>query len=72
MMISEIQKLLETLGENGVGEILLIAEEIEGEVLRTCIANKLKGGFKIVGVRTPGTFTQKKEILNDIVLRACF
>ena len=68
MMISDIQKILEVLGTNGVGEILLIAEDIEGEVLQTCITNKLKGGFKIVGVRTPGNFTQKREILNDIAI----
>lgn len=69
LMIKEIQGLLEVLGEKGVGEILLIAEEIEGEVLNTIIANKLKGGFKIVGVKIPGNGPiNRKEILKDIAI----
>lgn len=69
LMADEIKDLISLLGEKGVGEILLIAEDIQGEVLNMCILNKLKGGFKIVGVKAPGTFgSNRKEIMKDLAI----
>jgi chaperonin GroEL len=67
ILLSQFQDLLEKLGNAGRGEILIIAEELGGEALNTCIVNKLKGGFKIVGVRAPSGFGgNKKETLEDL------
>lgn len=67
LLVDEIKDLLTEIGEKGIGEILLIAEDIQGEVLRMCIENKIRGGFKITAVKAPGSFGSNKiEILKDI------
>ena len=46
--------------------ILIIAEEIEGEVLATLVVNKLRGGLKVVAVKAPGFGDRRKAMLEDI------
>ncbi len=66
--IQEILPLLEKIAQSGKKELVIIADEIEGEALTTFIVNKLKGGFSVLGVKAPGYGDRKKEVLQDIAI----
>jgi chaperonin GroEL len=64
--LQEILPLLEKLASTGQKELVLIAEDIEGEALTTFVVNKLRGGFSALGVKAPGYGERKKDLLGDI------
>ena len=64
--ITEISPLLEQLAQAGKKDLVLIAEEVEGEALTMLVLNKLKGVFNTVAVKAPSFGDKRKEILNDI------
>ena len=64
--IQEILPLLEGLAQNGKKEIVIIAENIEGDALATLVVNKLRGTFSALAVKAPGFGDRRKEILRDI------
>ena len=66
--VKEILPLLESLAQSGKKELVIIAEEIEGEALATFVLNKLRGSFNVLGIKAPGFGDRKKEILEDIAL----
>ena len=66
--IQEILPLLEKVAQTGKKELVIIADEIEGEALATFVVNKLKGGFSVLGIKTPGYGDRKKEVLQDIAV----
>lgn len=66
--IQEIVPLLEKVIQKGNKNILIIADEIEGEALATLVVNKLKGTFNAVAIKSPGFGERKKEMLNDIAI----
>ena len=66
--IQEILPLLEKLNQAGKRELLIVAEDIEGQALATLILNKLKGVFNALAVKTPGFGDQRKAILEDIAV----
>ncbi len=66
--IKEILPFLEKLAHAGKKDVVLIAEDIEGEALTTFVLNKLRGSFNVLGVKAPGYGDRKKELLGDIAV----
>ncbi len=66
--VQEILPLLEKIAQTGKKELVIIADDVEGEALTTFVINKLKGGFSVLGVKAPGYGDRKKEVLQDIAI----
>lgn len=66
--IQEFLPLLEKLAQTGKKDLVLIAEDVEGEALTTLILNRLKGVFNTVAVKAPAFGDRRKEILEDIAI----
>ena len=66
--IQEISGLMEQLVQSGKKDMVLIAEDIEGEALTMLVLNKLKGVFNTVAVKAPSFGDRRKDILQDIAI----
>ena len=66
--IKEILPLLEKLAATGKKELVIIAEDVDGEALTTFVLNKLRGSFNVLAVKAPGYGEKKKELLGDIAV----
>ncbi len=66
--IQEILPLLEKVAQSGKKDLVIIAEEIEGEALTTFVLNKLRGTFNVLGIKAPGFGDRRKAILEDIAI----
>lgn len=66
--IQEFLPILEKLAQSGKKDLVLIAEEVDGEALATLILNRLKGVFNTVAVKAPSFGDRRKEILEDIAV----
>lgn len=66
--VQEFLPLLEKLAQAGKKDLVLIAEDVEGEAMGTLILNRLKGVFNTVAIKAPAFGDRRKDILNDIAI----
>ncbi|MGH7195542.1 MAG: chaperonin GroEL [Candidatus Saccharimonadales bacterium] len=66
--IQEFLPLLEKLAQAGKKDLVLIAEDVDGEALGTLILNRLKGVFNCVAIKAPAFGDRRKDVLNDIAI----
>ncbi|MFA7049592.1 MAG: chaperonin GroEL [Patescibacteria group bacterium] len=66
--IQEILPLLEKVVQSGKKDIVIIADEIEGEALTTFVLNKLRGTFNVLGIKAPSFGGRRKAMLEDIAV----
>ena len=64
--VQDILPLLEKVLQTGKKELVIIAEDIDGEALTTFVVNKLRGVFSVVGIKAPGFGDRRKAMLEDI------
>jgi len=64
--INEILPLLESLAKSGKKDLVIIADDVDGEALTTLVVNKLRGTFNALAIKAPGYGDRKKEMLDDI------
>jgi len=66
--INDILPLLEKIAQSGKKDIVIIAEDIEGEALATLIVNKIRGTFNTLAIKAPGFGDNKKALLEDMAV----
>ena len=64
--VKEILPILEAMAQTGKKDIVIIADDVDGEALATLIVNKLRGTINVLAVKAPGFGDKKKEMLADI------
>ncbi len=66
--VAEILPILEKMAETGKKELVIIAEDVDGQALATLIINKIKGVFNTLAIKAPGFGNRTKEMLEDIAV----
>jgi len=66
--VQELLPLLEKLASEGKKDLVIIAEDLDGEALTTLVLNKLRGTFNAVGIKAPAFGDRRKEMLEDIAI----
>jgi len=66
--IQEILPIMEKIAQKGGKDLVIIADEVEGEALATLVINKLRGTFNTLAIKAPGFGDRRKEMLEDIAI----
>ncbi|HUC86851.1 MAG TPA: chaperonin GroEL, partial [Candidatus Saccharimonadales bacterium] len=66
--IQDILPLLEKVAQGGKKELVIIAEDVDGEALATLVLNRLKGVFNALAIKAPSFGDRRKAILEDIAV----
>lgn len=66
--VQEILPILEKVAQSGKKELVIVADDVDGEALTTFVVNKLRGTFNVLAVKAPGYGDRKKEMLQDIAV----
>lgn len=64
--IQDILPVLEAVARTGKKELVIIADDVEGEALATFVVNKIRGAFSVLAIKAPGYGDRKKDMLQDI------
>jgi len=66
--IAEILPLLEKLTQQGRKNLVILAEDVDGEAMATLVVNKIRGTFNSLAIKAPGFGDRRKEMLADIAI----
>ncbi|MFA6473345.1 MAG: chaperonin GroEL [Patescibacteria group bacterium] len=66
--LSDVLPLLEKIAQTGKKELVIIADDVEGEALATFVVNKIRGTFHVLAVKAPGFGDRRKEMLQDLAV----
>ncbi len=66
--LNEILPVLEKIAQSGKKELVIIADDVDGEALATFLVNKIRGTFSVLVVKAPGFGDRRKDMLKDIAV----
>jgi chaperonin GroEL len=64
--VQEVLPILQKVAESGKKDLVIIADDVDGEALTTFVLNKLQGRFNVLAIKAPGYGDRKKELLQDV------